>query len=174
MGRSAEYNYCGPCRKAPGFALPSIVNGIPSTARNASASSGTIISPVAQLLNEKRPGSFPNASCLACGFGNRIKITHGLCRVGFSFFNQKQEVAGEQKKYDAARLCWFEFFALTVTSRGWKKTDTAGNHVGCIACPTTAHQPTKRIAAARYPRGGPPGRSNKCVELRRFRALFIL
>src|SRR5262245_40587816 len=47
---------------------------MPSTARNARASSGTSISPVAKLLKRKRPASRPRAARLDSGFGKRIRI----------------------------------------------------------------------------------------------------
>jgi hypothetical protein len=47
---------------------------MPSTARQAREFSGTIISPVAQLLNENRPGKKPKARRLALSSGNRMMI----------------------------------------------------------------------------------------------------
>jgi len=50
------------------------LKGIPSTARNGNALSGTIISPVAQLLKENRPGRKPKARRFAFLSGNRMMI----------------------------------------------------------------------------------------------------
>ena len=43
-----------------------------SPAKNPKAGSGTIVSPVAQVLNEKRPANFPSPKASASGFANRM------------------------------------------------------------------------------------------------------
>jgi hypothetical protein len=47
---------------------------MPSTARKGREFSGTIISPVAQLLKENRPGKKPKARRFALSSGNRMMI----------------------------------------------------------------------------------------------------
>jgi hypothetical protein len=50
------------------------MKGMPSTAKRGRECSGTIISPVAQLLKENRPGKKPKARRFALSSGNRMMI----------------------------------------------------------------------------------------------------
>ena len=56
------------------LAGPSTVNGMLSVFKNARADSGTSTSPVAQVLNEKRPAKMPKARRSASAFGKRTGI----------------------------------------------------------------------------------------------------
>jgi hypothetical protein len=57
---------------------PSTLKGIASTARKGRAFSGTIISPLAQVLKENLPGKKPNARLFDFSSGNRMIIMFGF------------------------------------------------------------------------------------------------